>query len=79
MQECNTTAHWLCKDGGPACSMHQRRTEFCHPFFSTEGVKPIEIHRRMKVQYGYACLSLQQVHEWTRNFMKSFRPDEEVQ
>jgi len=23
----------------------------------------------MKVQYGDACLSLQQVHEWTRKFM----------
>jgi len=33
------------------------------------GVKPIEIHRRMKVQYGDACLSLQQVYEWTRKFM----------
>ena len=35
----------------------------------SEGVKPIEIHRRMKVQYGDACLSLQQVYEWTRKFM----------
>jgi len=33
------------------------------------GVKPIEIHRRMKVQYGDACLSLQQVYECTRKFM----------
>jgi len=32
-------------------------------------VKPIEIHRQMKVQYGDACLSLQQVYEWTREFM----------
>ena len=38
-------------------------------FLSSEGVKPIEIHRRMKVQYGDACLSLQQVHEWTGKFM----------
>jgi len=37
-------------------------------FISTEGVKPIEIHRRMKLQYGDACLSLQQVYEWTRKF-----------
>jgi len=40
-------------------------------FLSSEGVKPIEIHRRMKVQYGDACLSLQQVYEWTRKFMNS--------
>jgi len=38
-------------------------------FFSSEGVKLIEIHRRMKVPYGDACLSLQQVYEWTRKFM----------
>jgi len=50
--------------------MHQRRTAFCHPvFLSSEGVKPIEIHRRMKVEYGDACLSLQQLYEWTRKFM----------
>ena len=35
----------------------------------SEGVKPIEIHRRKKVQYGDACLSLQQVYEWTRKFI----------
>jgi len=41
-----------------------------HQFFlSSEGVKPIENHRRMKVQYGDACLSLQQVYEWTGKFM----------
>jgi len=38
-------------------------------FLSNEGLKPIEIHRRMKVQYGDACLSLQQVYERTRKFM----------
>ena len=38
-------------------------------FLSSEGVKPIEIHRRMKVQYGDACLSLQQLYEWTGKFM----------
>ena len=34
-----------------------------------KGLKPIEIHRRMKFQYGDACLSLQQVYEWTGEFM----------
>jgi len=38
-------------------------------FLSSEGVKPIKIHRRMKVQYGDASLSLQKVYEWTRKFM----------
>ena len=32
-------------------------------------MKPIEIRRRMKVQYGDDCLSLQQEYEWTRKFM----------
>ena len=32
-------------------------------------MKPIEIHRRMEVQGGDACLSLQQVYEWTGKFM----------
>ena len=37
-------------------------------FLRSEGVKPIEIHRRMKVQYGDACLSQQQVYECSRKF-----------
>ena len=49
--------------------MHQRRTASVIRLLSSEGVKPIEIHRRMSVQYGDACLSLQQVYEWTRKFM----------
>jgi len=36
---------------------------------SSDGVKPIEIHRRMKVQCGDACLSLQRMYEWTTKFM----------
>jgi len=38
-------------------------------FSISEGVKPTEIHRRMEVQYGDACLSLQQVYEWSRKFL----------
>jgi UV DNA damage repair endonuclease len=38
-------------------------------FLSSEGVKPIKIHQQMKVHYGDACLSLQQVYKWTRKFM----------
>ena len=40
-------------------------------FLRSESVKPIEIHRRMKVQYGDACLSQQQVYEWSRKFASS--------
>jgi hypothetical protein len=36
----------------------------------SEGLKPIEIHRRMTVQYGDACLSVQQMYKWTKKFMK---------
>ena len=38
-------------------------------FLSSKGGKPVEIRRRMKVQYADSCLSLQQVYEWTRKFM----------
>ena len=38
-------------------------------FLSSEVLKPTEIHRRMGVQYGDACLSLQQVFRCTRQFM----------
>jgi len=48
--------------------MLQRGTAFCNPFFEQWVVKPIEIHRRMKTQYGDAWLLLQQVYEWDRNF-----------
>jgi len=49
------------------CTKEEQR--FVIRFLSSEGVKPIEIHRRMKVQYGDACLSLQQVYKWTRKLM----------
>jgi len=49
------------------CTKEEQRSVI--RFLSSEGVKPIEIHRRMKVQYGDACLSLQLVYEWTRKLM----------
>jgi len=49
------------------CTKEEQRSVI--RFLSSEGVKPVEIHRRMKVQYGDACLSLQQVYGWTRKFM----------
>jgi len=49
------------------CTKEEQRSVI--RFLSSEGIKPIQIHRRMKVKYGDACLSLQQVHEWTRKFM----------
>jgi len=49
------------------CTTEEQRSVI--RFLSSEGVKPIEIHRRMKIQYGDACLSLQQVYQCTRKFM----------
>ena len=49
------------------CTKEEQRSVIC--FLSSEGVKPLEIQRRMKVQYDDACLSIQQVYEWTRKFM----------
>jgi hypothetical protein len=48
------------------CTKEEQRSVVS--FMSSEGVKPIEIYLRMKVQYGDACLSLQQVYEWNRKF-----------
>lgn len=48
-------------------------------FLSSEGVKPMEIHRRMTVQYGDSCLSLQQVYEWCRKFKSGIVSIEDAQ
>ena len=37
-------------------------------FLGSEDVYPSEIHHRMKMQYGDACLSLQEVYDWDRKF-----------
>ena len=39
-------------------------------FLAREGVNPSEIHRRMKMQHGAACVSLQQVYDWDKKFYK---------
>jgi hypothetical protein len=56
------------QDGRPleACT----REEQCAiiRFLGSEGEKPADIHRRMKRQYGDACVSLEQVYEWHRKF-----------
>ena len=51
------------------CTKEEQRSVI--RFLSSEVMKPIEIHRRMKLQYGDAYLSLQQVYEWTRKFINS--------
>ena len=37
-------------------------------FLFSGGVKPIEIHRRISIQYGDRCMSHTQVYEWTEKF-----------
>jgi hypothetical protein len=59
--------------------MHQKEQRSVVRFLGSEGVKNIKIQRRMKVEYGDVCLSLQQVYEWTWKFMNGIRSDEEVQ
>ena len=49
------------------CTNEEQRSVI--PFLGSKGVKPIEIHRRMKVQCVDACMSLQQVCESNRKFM----------
>ena len=49
-----------------ACTREEQRSVIS--FLRSEGVNPSEIHFRMKMQYGDACLSLQQVYDWDRNF-----------
>jgi len=49
------------------CTKEEQRSVIC--VLRSEGVKPIEINRPMEVQYGDACLSLQQVYEWSRKFL----------
>ena len=49
-----------------ACTREEQRSFIS--FLRSEGVNPSEIHFRMKMQYGDACLSLQQVYDWDRKF-----------
>jgi hypothetical protein len=48
------------------CTKEEQRSVI--RFLTSEGVKPIEIHHRMKAKYGDACLSQQQMYKWSRKF-----------
>jgi transposase len=39
-------------------------------FLFAEGVKPVEIIRRMQAQYGDNCLSRSKIYEWIDHFKK---------
>jgi hypothetical protein len=50
-------------------------------FLWSEAVKPSEIYRRMKFQYGDSCLSQGRVYEWVERFQNGrqiFADDNEV-
>jgi hypothetical protein len=46
-------------------------------FLFAEGVKPVQIIRRMQAQYGDNCLSRSKIYEWTDHFKKGRTSDEE--
>ena len=48
------------------CTVEEQRSVI--RFLLSEGVKPFEIYRRMKVQYGDSCLSQGRVYEWVERF-----------
>jgi len=48
------------------CTVEEQRSVI--RFLWSEGVKPSEIYRRMKVQYGDSCLSQGRVYEWVERF-----------
>ena len=37
-------------------------------FLWAEGVKPVEIHRRMLAQYGQSTMSQRKVYDWVERF-----------
>jgi len=40
-------------------------------FLWAEGVKPVEIHRRMLAQYGQSTMSQRKVYEWVKRLKSS--------
>jgi len=44
------------------CTVEEQRNVI--GFLWSDGVKPSEIYRRIKVQYGHGCLSQGRVYEW---------------
>jgi hypothetical protein len=69
---CRNATRWRnssVKTAAPLATCTNEEQRSVTRFLSSEDVKPIENRQKMKVQYGDACLSLQQVYEWTRMFM----------
>ena len=49
-----------------ACTREEERSVI--RLLGSEGVNPSEIHHKIKMQHGDACLSVQQVYDWNRKF-----------
>jgi hypothetical protein len=56
------------KDARPLGSIHKREAAGSYLFIGSEGEKPAENHRRIKREYGDACVSIQPVYEWHRKW-----------
>ena len=66
-------AVWTCAVGRTTWPLHcqlaqWKSNEALFVFLWSKGVKPSEIYRRMKVQYGDSCLSQGRVYEWMERF-----------
>jgi len=48
------------------CTIEEQRSLVL--FLWAEGVKPVEIHRRMLAQYGQNTMSQRKVNEWVERF-----------
>jgi len=53
---------------GPLQQCTKQEQRIVVRFLFREGVKPIEIHCRMRIQYEDRCMSRTQVCEWTEKF-----------
>jgi len=60
------------KHGPSFARLHHRRTTWPNAVFWAEGVKYVEIHRRMLAQYGHSTMSQRKVYECVEKF-KSVR------
>ena len=56
------------KHGRSFARLRHRRTRGVVRFFWAEGVKPVEIHRRMLAQYGQSTMSQRKDYEWVESF-----------
>jgi hypothetical protein len=58
------------KNGSSTVDMHQMRSRESDSLLFAEGVKPVEIIRRVQAQYSDNCLLRSKIYEWTDHFKK---------